>query len=139
MQNTTYKNKSISLAGDSTDSNKDDGFFTLSCSRAACTANLLVASTDSEYLLSPAGTPLTDEGDGIYELSQISLSPEKKSKAVNMNDKSHSMQMLRGEMSIDTNKVEQSLSLSATTVDQDLIFDVLIMYTREALASYGGR
>ena len=121
----------------------DDGFSTLSCAGLACTANLHIASTDSEYAITPAGTPLTEEGEGVYELCQIVVPLEKKSKAVPPPNPKHSnMQMAgnaNGMLLGNALQAQIETTTAAAAVDQDLIYDLLVMYTREALAQYGGR
>lgn len=117
-----------------------EGEFELSCDQKACVANLNVYSTGDEYIISPANNlPLTEEGAGIYQLSQYSRE-KKRSGLASQSAESfiidHTSHLHEKASSL---KKIQSSQVGTMAVDTDLILDCFVMYTPEALAKIGGR
>jgi len=115
--------------------------FTLSCYKKACSGSLTVESTNSRYKLSPAiGRVLSSNGEGVYRISQMGERP----KVIGI-DPEDAMEKdkLDGYESMETliRKAKStrlsSLASEQTMTDTDLIVDIGVMYTQQALDQKG--
>jgi len=123
---------------------EEDGYFGVSCVKKACVANLYIASTHTEYKISPAGSPLSKAGEGIYALRKKSLRAKQANAGAGA-EAGDGLEALTvksalsaGISSSSADLRSESMSIS-TVVDTDLILDIVVLYTPEALAASGGR
>jgi hypothetical protein len=114
------------------DSSND--WFTLSCHMDACVAHLVLESTSQNYIIHPTiGAELTPTGSGQYSLSEIgkplpSGTPREKSH-LSKQESSYSQSNLRA----------QNVLKTSVGADTDLIIDIGVIYTPQALATFGNR
>jgi len=137
----------LSTGNDAEDLLRDEGYFGVSCSKQACAAHLYLYSPQAEYKISPAGTPLSESGEGLYTISEVTLSKEKRTATnLSLHHVSERRNAQEFEKAVKNNLSDKSRieaqdieTNAATTVDTDLILDIVVLYTREALAKVGGR
>jgi hypothetical protein len=108
-------------------------WFTLSCHMDACVAHLVLESTSQNYIIHPTvGAELTPSGAGQYSLSEIG-NPLPTGTFV---EKSHLKNYIPAHIHEQQNMMTDSV---AVAVDTDLIVDIGVIYTPQALASLGNR
>lgn len=123
---------------------RDEGHFALTCVEKSCIANIQMYKPNVHYRITPANTVLTAEGEGVYALSEVHLSPERKSgvnvTAIAMEQHKKSIIMKNNAFnSISTEAVTPSASPTSKP-DTDLIMDILVFYTPQSvLSNFGGR
>jgi hypothetical protein len=124
---------------------RDEGHFALTCVEKSCIANIQMYKPNVHYRITPANTVLTSEGEGMYALTEVHLSPERKSgvnvTAIAMEQRRKVMEnrQLKTQSSVITEAVSPTPA-PTTKPDTDLIMDILVFYTPRSLASnFGGR
>jgi hypothetical protein len=121
-----------------------DGYFGLSCFEKACVANIKIYSTDQEFNIAPSGIPLDDSGNGVYAVSEIALDPSKRTgvthahviRPINQSTTPKVHNHLRGFEGSENNYNLPSVTTLVT--DTDNIVDILVLYTPQAVSTYGG-
>ena len=111
----------------------EDGYFSLSCVKMSCSAHLYISSSKSEYKIEPSGSTLAADGSGTYSLSEIKIPKQKKSGA-RENPEFHILPKSK-QSSL---HISPDVGISAT-VDTDLILDIFVMYTPQAMFTAAGR
>lgn len=140
--------KSSNVDDDQTGSSRFDGSFALSCVENACLATLTVESTMKEYSIVPSGFALEEDGSGIYALLEVDpVHDSRFSGEVHQQGSTghhtelHKHQHGHVENADLSSRQPGNLGSSpfivedvTSSVDMDLILDVLVMYTPAALA-----
>ena len=117
-----------------------DGSFGLTCYLMSCSAELNVDSTGDNYRLCPFGSALSEDGTGTYMLKQMHPVDVKKSAIMMMNPTEKAKYVINQRWENKENsRLRGNNGISLATVDTDLILDLLVMYSPEALAKIGGR
>jgi hypothetical protein len=115
-----------------------DGTFGLNCILMSCSAELNVDSSGDNYRLCPFGSALTADGIGTYMLKQMHPIDRKKSGLMMMKPTEKAKYVINERVENKGNSLRGN-GISLAAVDTDLILDLLVMYSPEALAKIGGR
>ena len=120
----------ISVKDASYTSTEIEGTFGLSCVRGSCSGQLHIhAPSEEEYHITHSGSVEASTGTEIYILAQVYLPKERKSATKALLDSNmtahHIFQNIGRKLS----------DFSSDITTTDLIIDVLVMYTPEALAA----
>eukprot|EP01041_Mallomonas_annulata_P010918 gene10918-22787_t len=115
-------------------------WFTLSCHDDACSGNLMLESIGKRYVMKPAlSTSIQTNGEVVYSISEaysvkqsgVNVNPW----VINKPNKLSNNDGIEASSSL-SSKVAQEANM-ATSVDKDLIVDIGVMYTPQALADMG--
>eukprot|EP00607_Mallomonas_marina_P001892 CAMPEP_0182426690 /NCGR_PEP_ID=MMETSP1167-20130531/13206_1 /TAXON_ID=2988 /ORGANISM="Mallomonas Sp, Strain CCMP3275" /LENGTH=767 /DNA_ID=CAMNT_0024608325 /DNA_START=297 /DNA_END=2600 /DNA_ORIENTATION=- len=128
---------SLQSLDENNDNKSAEDRFSLSCYLDACTANLVMESTNSYYMIQPATeSTILSSGQGIYDLVELKSMPSSGSSLhtditlPNLSSESHS-----------SSHGSQSHSVASEDYwdqfDGDLIIDIGVMYTPESLTVLG--
>jgi len=112
----------------------EDGFFSLSCVKSSCSAHLYISSSKSEFKIEPSGEILSADGSGTYLMSEIAIPKQKKSGTL-VNPQFHSIPNTFDESPL--MEISPDIGIT-TTVDTDLIIDIFVMYTPQAMRTASG-
>eukprot|EP01038_Epipyxis_sp_PR26KG_P018210 gene18210-25617_t len=126
--------------GTAAKSYNDDGYFELSCEHEACTASLSIYSTSKTYRIDSAGYSLNDKGGGIYKLSETYLAPERRTGIYSNTTLDVFQADIFRQSNLNHNLRTSFLNKDVAAVvgvDTDLILDILVIYTPQALAGVG--
>jgi len=122
---------SVKPCNQANETNTFEDRFTLTCYMDACSAHIVLESSNTRYVIKPAiGTTLSSSGEGVYRLSEVGDNPVSGTRKddiepiVDKHDKASPMKAM-------------SQLQSAATVDQDLIIDIGVLYTPESMAVMG--
>lgn len=112
-----------------------EGHFGLTCHMEYCVANIVVYTTNQEFLLSPSAIPPTG-GKLIFTVSEIKLSSQVRT-GVTSEHFRHST--TEDDLKPGNLRTASSMSqIKTAAVDTDLIMDVIVLYTPQAVTKYAG-
>jgi hypothetical protein len=123
-----------------------DGYFGLSCFQKACVANIQIYSTNQEFNIAPSGIPLSENGEGIYAISEVALDNLKRTGTTskhhlvgsNYSISSSSAHHLDHSNLRGVPLASKRPTINIQFVDTDNIVDLLVLYTAEATGYNAG-
>lgn len=121
---------------------KEIGHFGLSCVKSACTAEIQIYTSNKQFMIDSSGEPLNEEGHGIYKISEVNLQKDRRSGTLKESMVTE-LARVRAPEELENAKENHNLrpNLQSNSmkllVDTDLIHDILVIYTPEALALAG--
>eukprot|EP01038_Epipyxis_sp_PR26KG_P014067 gene14067-18870_t len=117
----------------------DDGYFELSCEYEACVAVISIYSTKKIYRIDAGGYSLNERGGGIYKLTENFLSPDRRSGILNRTTldvfEADVLRTSPNNFNLRSSLTDKDLTVAG--VDIDLILDLLVIYTPQALSDAG--